>query len=128
MSQPDPLHDRPQDPIPAQYPPPAYYPPPGYYYPPPPPPGMLRPPNYLGWAIGSIFLFWPLAIAAIIKSSQVDRLWAEGRYDLSREASNTTKTLCLIATIVAAVLFVFFIVMWVVLWNTIPRYVPTAPR
>ncbi|TCO50857.1 CD225/dispanin family protein [Actinocrispum wychmicini] len=128
MSESQPSYERPQDPVPGQYQ--APYPPPGYYpyYPPPPPPGMPRPSNYLGWAIGAIFLFWPLAIPAIIKSTQVDRLWAEGRYDLARDASNTTKTLCLIATIIAAVLFVFFILMWFVLFNTVARYAPPFPR
>ncbi|MEV4317961.1 CD225/dispanin family protein [Actinocrispum sp. NPDC049592] len=123
---------RPQDPIPGQQQPYPYpYPPaPGYYayFPPPPPPGMLRPSNYLGWAIGSIFLFWPIAIAAIITSNKVDRLWSEGRYGESQQASATTRTLCLVATVIGAVLFVLMIILWIAVFNTVTRYAPPPIR
>lgn len=130
MTQP---HERPQDPVPGQQPPPYGYPQiPGYgpygYYLPPPPPGMVRPPNYLGWAIATIFLFWPIAIAALIKSSQVDRLWAEAQYGMSQEASNTTRTLCIVATCLGGVFILAGIVVWIVMFNTVMRYVPPFPR
>jgi hypothetical protein len=114
-------HERPQDPAPGQFYP---YPQPGYYMyvPPPPPPGMARPSSYLAWAIVSIFLFWPLAIPALIKSTQVDRLWAEGRYGLAQQASNTTKTLCLIATILGAALLVLWLVVFFVVASRFPSY------
>jgi hypothetical protein len=127
-------HERPQDPVPGQYQPyPQAYPPPGYapygyYLPPPPPPGMVRPSNYLGWAIGTIFLFWPIAIAALIKSSQVDRLWAEGQYGMSQEASNTTRTLCIVATCLGAALILAVFILWFVMFSTFMRYAPPLPR
>ena len=122
-------YERPQDPppYPQAYPPPGYVPY-GYYYPPPPPPGMVRPPNYLAWAIVTVFLFWPIAIAAIIKSNSVDRLWAEGQYGMAQEASNTTKTLCLVATILAGVLFLAVIALWFMLFAMYRDSVPPFPR
>jgi hypothetical protein len=119
---------RPQDPVPGQ---PYVYPPqPGYYVyvPPPPPPGMARPSNYLAWAIVSVILCWPVAIAALIKSTRVDRLWLAGRYHEAQESSNTTKTLCLVATVLGAVLFVLGMIMAATVFSQLPRYVPTTVR
>jgi beta-lactamase regulating signal transducer with metallopeptidase domain len=73
--------------------------------------GHAPPPNYLVWSIISIFLFWPVAIAAIIKSTSVDRLWAEGRADLSHQASKTAKTLNIVALIIGVVVIVLVIVL-----------------
>ncbi|GAB3875812.1 CD225/dispanin family protein [Kibdelosporangium lantanae] len=132
--------ERPQDPVPGQQQPYPYAPPPPYGYPqipgygpqgyylPPPPPGMVRPSNYLGWAIATIFLFWPIAIAALIKSSQVDRLWAEAAYGESVEASRTTKTLCIVATCLGGAFFVAGIIVWLVVFSTVMRYAPPLPR
>nr|WP_052478910.1 CD225/dispanin family protein [Kibdelosporangium sp. MJ126-NF4]CEL21188.1 hypothetical protein [Kibdelosporangium sp. MJ126-NF4]CTQ96246.1 hypothetical protein [Kibdelosporangium sp. MJ126-NF4] len=112
----------------AAYPPPVYpqpvyspypgYPPPyGYGY-----PGYLPqeppPPNHLGWAIGAIFLFWPVAIAALIKSGQVERFWAMGQPELARQASESTRTLCLVATLIGAFTFVLGFVMFFVVLNS----------
>lgn len=118
---------RPQDPVPGQ---PYPYLPPGYYayIPPPPPPGMPRPSNYLAWAIVTIILFWPIGIPAIIKSTQVDRLWLEGRYGEAQQSSNTTKTLCLVATILAAVFIVLSVILFFAVFNSFPRYAPPAIR
>jgi hypothetical protein len=88
---------------------------------------MVRPSNYLGWAIGTIFLFWPIAIAALIKSSQVDRLWAEGQYGMSQEASNTTRTLCIVATCLGGVFILAAIVLSIVMFSAI-RHLPPLPR
>lgn len=142
------MSERPQDPVPPQfqdsqpgaqpvygqyqpyppsYPQPYLYPqypgyPPPYGYPgyPAEPP----PPNYLGWAIGAIFLFWPVAIAALVKSGQVERFWAMGQRDLARQASATTKTLCVVATVVGAVTIVFSVMMFVILLSAIPALHP----
>jgi archaellum biogenesis protein FlaJ (TadC family) len=73
-------------------------------YAPPPQGHATPPPNYLVWSIVSIFLFWPVAIAAIIKSTSVDRLWAEGR-------SKTAKTLNIVALIVGVVVIILAIVL-----------------
>jgi hypothetical protein len=80
-------------------------------YAPPPQGHATPPPNYLVWSIVSIFLFWPVAIAAIIKSTSVDRLWAEGRADLSYQASKTAKTLNIVALIVGVVVIILAIVL-----------------
>jgi ABC-type sulfate transport system permease component len=89
---------------------------------------MPRPSNYLAWAIVTIILFWPIGIAAIIKSTQVDRLWLEGRYSEARESSNTTKTLCLVATILAAVFIVLSMILFFTVFNSFPRYAPPTIR
>ncbi|ONI76914.1 hypothetical protein ALI144C_32830 [Actinosynnema sp. ALI-1.44] len=147
------MAERPQDPVPSEYldaqqqtyqqpfapypqqpgypPPPGYqpmgYPQPGY----PPPygypaylPQQPPPPNYLGWAIGAIFLFWPVAIAALIKSGQVERYWAMGQPDLARQASDSTKTLCVVATVIGGVMLVFGFLMFFFMLNAFSRYGP----
>ena len=41
-----------------------------------------KPANYLAFAIVSTILFFvPTGIVAIVKASQVDSLWAEGKYE-----------------------------------------------
>jgi hypothetical protein len=78
---------------PQTYGPPGYGPPMGYGA-----PGGQKPSNYLGWAIGCIFLFWPVAIFAIIRATKVDGLWQTGQYAQAQEDSAAAKKLCLIAT------------------------------
>ncbi|MBP2319682.1 putative membrane protein [Kibdelosporangium banguiense] len=85
---------------------------------------VTAPPNYLVWSIVSIFLFWPLAIAAIIKSTSVDRLWAEGRPEEAQQASKTAKTL----NVVALVLGILAIVLAVVLVITTAATVSQLPN
>ncbi|ALG07554.1 CD225/dispanin family protein [Kibdelosporangium phytohabitans] len=143
------MSERPQDPVPpefqsaqpgpqpqasspqfAPYPQQAGYPPMGYPQPgyPPPygyaayPPQQPPPPNYLGWAIGSIFLFWPVAIAALVKSGQVERYWAMGQPELARQASESTKTLCVIATVIGAFSVIFMFVFFGIFVSLISRY------
>ena len=47
----------------------------------PAPHGGVKPYNYLAWSIVSIFLFWPLGIAAIINATETERClkWLEDR-------------------------------------------------
>src|SRR5262249_34895680 len=40
----------------------------------------MPPPNYLAWAIISIFIFWPLAIPAIIFANQVNQKFQLGDF------------------------------------------------
>ena len=61
-------------------------------------PGAGKPGNYLGWAIGCIFLFWPLAIPAIINATKVDPAWQYGQYLEAQERSEKAKMFCMIAT------------------------------
>ncbi|MGL6235426.1 MAG: CD225/dispanin family protein [Segniliparus sp.] len=49
------------------------------------------PPDYKGWAIASIFLFWPLAIPAFIASGKVSTLWAQGDIAGANQASADAK-------------------------------------
>jgi hypothetical protein len=54
-------------------------------------PGGVRPYNYLAWSIVSIFLFWPLGIAAIINATKVDPAWQMGNAAMAQEHSNKAK-------------------------------------
>lgn len=103
----------PQDPYGTQ-PPSGDYgatpPPPNYYgggsTPPTPPP-----PNYLVWAIISVFLCWPLAIPAIIFSTQVNTKWQQGDVAGAEESSRKAKTFAMWATILGAVAIILGIVL-----------------
>jgi hypothetical protein len=61
-------------------------------------------PDYKGWAIVSIFLGGViLGIFAIMKSNEVGQFKMQGNYAGAEQASRTTKTLCLISTILGGV-------------------------
>ena len=66
-------------------------------------PGGVKPNNYLAWSIVSIFLFWPLGIAAIINATKVDPAWQMGNAAMAQEHSNKAKMFSMIATIIGAV-------------------------
>ncbi|WP_329044371.1 CD225/dispanin family protein [Amycolatopsis sp. NBC_01488] len=70
--------------------------------------------DYKGWAIGCIFLMWILAIFAIMKSNEVQTYKMQGNYAMAEQASNTTRTLCLIATIIGALGWIFAIIMIII--------------
>jgi Interferon-induced transmembrane protein len=91
--------------------------------PPPPPPqpayggGGVQgapPPNYLAWAIVSIFLCWPVAIPSIVFSTQVNSKWAMGDVAGSQDASEKAKKFALWATILGAIGYVIAIAINVV--------------
>lgn len=119
--QPSPPYGQPAPPSPPYGQPAAYgAPPPQQAYPGYPPqqpmgygmpPGGQKPSNYLGWAIGCIFLFWPVAIFAIIRATKVDGLWQTGQFQQAQEESRGARKLCLIATWVG--------VSWIALWLVI---------
>jgi predicted secreted protein len=76
-------------------------------------PGRVKPNDYLAWSIVSIFLFWPLGIAAIINATKVDPAWQMGNAAMAQEHSNKAKMFSMIATIIGAVGFViYFIIGW----------------
>ncbi|MQA10924.1 MAG: hypothetical protein GEU98_20685 [Pseudonocardiaceae bacterium] len=95
---------------PYAQPQPGYGPPPGqqpYGMGPGMPPGGGMPggqdiPDYKGWAIGCIFLAWIIAIFAIIKSNEVQTHKMQGNLVMAKQASDTTRTLCLVATILGS--------------------------
>ncbi|ONF66279.1 CD225/dispanin family protein [Amycolatopsis keratiniphila] len=72
--------------------------------------------DYKGWAIASLFLGGViLGIFAIMKSNEVGTYKMQGNYAMAEQASRTTKTLCLVSTILGGVGCVFAIVMIVVM-------------
>ncbi|MDT7798786.1 MAG: hypothetical protein QOI78_2219 [Actinomycetota bacterium] len=73
--------------------------------------------DYKGWAIGCIFLCWILAIFAIMKSNEVQTYKMQGNYMMAEQASKTTKTLCLIASIIGGLGCVFAII-WIIVAAT----------
>lgn len=69
----------------------AHPPPPAPGYPPQPPAGHA-PNNYLVWSIlVTIFCCLPFGIVAIVKSSQVNGLWAQGRYAEAQASAASAK-------------------------------------
>jgi hypothetical protein len=64
-------------------------PPPGY---PPQQPAGQAPKNYLVWSIlVTLFCCLPFGIVAIVKSSQVNGLWAQGRYPEAQASADAAK-------------------------------------
>ncbi|WP_284741969.1 CD225/dispanin family protein [Amycolatopsis sp. RTGN1] len=60
--------------------------------------------DYKGWAIASLFLGGLiLGIFAIMKSNEVGTYKMQGNYAMAEQASRTTKTLCLISTILGSI-------------------------
>jgi len=110
-----------QPPPPGNYPPP----PPGNYPPPPPQGGYPPPPqggfgqgappdNNLVWAIlSTVLCCLPLGVVAIVKSTQVSGLWAQGRFDDAQRAADDAKKFAMwgaIAGVVVAVIWVIIAV------------------
>jgi predicted secreted protein len=90
----------------APPPPPPGYPPPGY---PPQQPAGQAPNNYLVWSIlVTLFCCLPLGIVAIVKSSQVNGLWAQGRYAEAQAAADSAKKFALWSAIIGVVVFVIY--------------------
>jgi Interferon-induced transmembrane protein len=95
------------DPTPAGYPPPA---PPGGGYPPQQPWGQSAPSNYLIWSILatclSIFFCYLGTIpgvVAIVYSSKVKGLWAQGLYDQARSTSKRAGTWATVSTVLSVI-------------------------
>ncbi|AKN18332.1 CD225/dispanin family protein [Mycobacterium haemophilum] len=84
----------------------AQPPPPGY---PPQPPAGQAPNNYLVWSIlVTLFCCLPLGIVAIVKSSQVNGLWASGRYAEAQAAADSAKKLSIWSAVIGVVVFVIY--------------------
>ena len=73
------------------------------------------PDNNLVWAIlTTVFCCLPLGVVAIIKSTQVSGLWAQGQYDAARKSADDAKKFSMwaaIAGVVVIVLYVIFVVL-----------------
>lgn len=87
-------------------PPPPPPPPPGY---PPQQPAGQQPNNYLVFSIlVTLFCCLPFGIVAIVKSSQVNGLWAQGRYAEAQASADAAKKWVIwsaIAGVVVAVIY-----------------------
>ena len=82
-------------------------PPPGY--PPQQPPAGQQPDNYLVWSIlVTLFCCLPLGIVAIVKSTQVSGLWAQGRYAEAQAASDAAKKFCIWSAIAGVIVLVIY--------------------
>ena len=62
------------------------------------------PDNNLTWALVSILSFWPLAIVAIIKATQVKKLWEKGEQEQAIANAKSARLWALISIISGAVL------------------------
>jgi hypothetical protein len=80
------------------------------YQPPVVPPYTSRPSNYLGLAILSTVIFWPLGIIAIIFATKVKPRYAEGNYSGAYRASRRAKNWALWGIFIV---FIFYIISWI---------------
>lgn len=59
---------------------------------PPAPQPLPKPDNYLVWSIlTTVLCCLPFGIVAIVKSSKVDSLWAQGQYAEAQKSANDAK-------------------------------------
>jgi hypothetical protein len=81
--------------------------PPGNY--PPPQPQGAQPGSHLVFAIlTTLFCCLPFGIVAIVKASQVNGLWASGRYPEAQAASDSAKKWAMWSLIAGIVVFVIY--------------------
>jgi len=89
--------------------------------PPPPPPQPGYPPqqpagqapnNYLVWSIlVTLFCCLPFGIVAIVKSSQVNGLWAQGRYAEAQASAESAKKWVMWSVIVGIIVIVINLIL-----------------
>ncbi len=87
--------------------------PPGY--PPQQPPAGQAPSNHLALSIIALLLCTIPGIFAVVKSSQVNGLWAQGQYAEAQASADTAKKVATWSIIAAVVLYVVVIIINVVL-------------
>lgn len=74
------------------------------------------PDNYLVWAIlTTILCCLPLGIVAIIKSTSVNTLWAQGNHDAAYKSAADAKKFSIWSAVAAAIIWVLYIILVVVL-------------
>ncbi len=70
-----------------------------------------RPDNYLVWAILSTVLCCiPFGIVAIVKSTKVDTLWNDGRYDEAVQSAQDAKKWAIIAAVVCVIYLLILVI------------------
>ena len=77
-------------------------------------PSPAAPPNYLVWAVlATVLCFWPLGIASIVFSTQVNTKWARGDIQGAQASSRKAKTFAIVTAVVGmfayVIAFVFFV-------------------
>ncbi|MBX8687368.1 CD225/dispanin family protein [Mycobacterium sp. 20091114027_K0903767] len=100
-----------------QPPPPGNYPPPpsGAYPGPQGPAPGVQPDSNLVWSIlCTVLCCLPLGIVAIVKSTQVSGLWAQGRYAEAQKAADDAKKFAIWGAAVGVVLAVIWMLVAVV--------------
>jgi len=80
----------------------------GGYQPPVAPSQTSRPSNYLGLAIVSVLLCWPLSIFAIVNAAKVKSLYSAGNYSGASRASRNAKRWAIWAFVAAVLYYVIF--------------------
>jgi hypothetical protein len=74
------------------------------------------PDNNLVWAIlCTVLCCLPLGIVAIIKSSSVNTLWAQGNYDAAYKAAEDAKKFSIWGAAITAILAVLYVLFFVLL-------------
>jgi hypothetical protein len=82
-------------------------PPPGNY--PPPQPQGAQPSTHLVFAsLTTLFCCLPFGVVSIVKASQVNGLWASGRYAEAQAASDSAKKWAMWSLIAGIVVFVIY--------------------
>ncbi|UYW02537.1 CD225/dispanin family protein [Flavobacterium agricola] len=72
------------------------------------------PDNYLVWAIlSTILCCMPLGIVSIVKSSNVNTLWSQGRFEEAHKASKAAKNFAIYSAVAACVLWVLYVIFFV---------------
>lgn len=96
-------------------------PPPGNYPPPPPAGGAAFPPQQpqgtppssnLVWGIlATLFCCLPFGIVSIVKASQVNGLWAQGRFAEAQASSDAAKKWAIWAALGAVAVWVIYAIL-----------------
>lgn len=86
-------------------------PPPGNY--PPPQPQGAQPSTHLVFAIlTTLFCCLPFGVVSIVKASQVNGLWAQGRYADAQASSDAAKKWATWSLIAGVIVFVIYGVLY----------------
>ncbi len=101
----------------SQPPPPpgSYSPPPSGGYPSPQGPQSGQPDSNLVWAIlSTVLCCLPLGVVAIVKSTQVSGLWAQGRYAEAQKSADDAKKFAIWGAAAGVVVAVIWLIVAVV--------------
>ncbi|QZT61833.1 CD225/dispanin family protein [Mycolicibacterium austroafricanum] len=102
-----------QPPPPGNYPPPPPAGSPGY--PPPQQPQGPQPSSNLVWGIlTTLFCCLPFGIVSIVKASQVNGLWAQGRFAEAQAASDAAKKWAIWAAVGAVAVWIIYAILFAV--------------